>query len=50
MDDGSKLGSGFKIATNCFELSELEELCKLLCEKYNLNCSIHSNKITNKLT
>jgi hypothetical protein len=45
MDDGSKLGSGFKIATNCFELSELEELCKLLFEKYNLNSSIHSNKI-----
>lgn len=50
MDDGSKLGSGFKIATNCFELSELEELCKLLFEKYNFNCSIHSNKVKGKLT
>lgn len=50
MDDGSKLGSGFKIATNCFQLSELEELCKLLFEKYNLNCSIHSNKVKDKLT
>lgn len=50
MDDGSKLGSGFKIATYCFELSELEELCKLLFEKYNFNCSIHSNKVKGKLT
>jgi LAGLIDADG DNA endonuclease family/NADH-Ubiquinone oxidoreductase (complex I), chain 5 N-terminus len=50
MDDGSKLGSGFKIATNCFELSELKELCKLLFEKYNLDCTIHSNKVKEKLT
>ena len=47
MDDGSKLGSGFKIATNCFELSELEELCKLLFEKYNLNCTIQLLKTSN---
>ena len=50
MDDGSKLGSGFKIASNCFEFSELEELCKLLLEKYNLNCNIHNNKVKGKST
>ena len=50
MDDGSKLGSGFKIATNCFELFELEELCKLLFIKYDLHCNIHSNKVKGNLT
>lgn len=45
MDDGSKLGSGFKIATNCFQLVELEELCKLLNNKFKLNCSLHRDKL-----
>jgi LAGLIDADG DNA endonuclease family len=44
MDDGSKLGVGFKLATDCFILSELEELCKILFIKYNLHCSIQKNK------
>jgi len=44
MDDGSQLGSGFKIATNCFSLCELEELCLLLLKKFNLNCSLHRDK------
>ena len=44
MDDGSKLGAGFKIATNCFTLIELEQLCNLLHKKFNLNCSLHKNK------
>jgi len=45
MDDGSKLGSGFKIAINCFNLIELEQLCKLLYDKFNLNCSLHKDKL-----
>jgi ubiquinol-cytochrome c reductase cytochrome b subunit len=44
MDDGSKLNSSFKIATNCFELNELVLLCNLLKIKYNLDCSLHKDK------
>jgi hypothetical protein len=43
MGDGSKLGVGFKIATNCFIKSDLEELCNLFYIKYNINCSIQKN-------
>jgi hypothetical protein len=39
IDDGSLLGKGYKIATSCFEKSELERLCLLLYNKYNLKCS-----------
>lgn len=45
MDDGSKLGSSFKIATNYFKLNELEQLCDLLYNKFNLNCSLHKDKL-----
>jgi ubiquinol-cytochrome c reductase cytochrome b subunit len=45
MDDGSKLGSGFKLATNCFTLTELEQLCHFLYEKFNLNCSLNKDKL-----
>ena len=44
MDDGSKLKSGFKLATHCFVLNELEQLCELLKLKFNLNCSIHKDR------
>jgi hypothetical protein len=43
IDDGSVLGKGYKIATNCFLKHELEKLCLLLFSKYNLNCSIHKD-------
>jgi len=46
MDDGSKLGSGFKLATNCFKLSELEKLCNLLHNKFKLNCNLHKDKLS----
>ena len=46
MDNGSKLGSGFKLATNCFNLLELGELCKLLYNNLNLNCSLHKDKLS----
>jgi hypothetical protein len=45
MDDGSKLGSGFKIATNCFTFTELEQLCILLNVKFNLNSSLNKDKL-----
>jgi ubiquinol-cytochrome c reductase cytochrome b subunit len=44
MDDGSKLNTSFKIATNCFEYNELVLFCDLLKKKYNLDCSLHKDK------
>lgn len=43
MDDGSLLGKGYKIATSCFEKEELDQLCVLLYNKYNLECSLHKD-------
>jgi LAGLIDADG DNA endonuclease family/NADH-Ubiquinone oxidoreductase (complex I), chain 5 N-terminus len=45
MNDGSQLGSGFKIATNCFIFTELEQLSHLLYDKYNLNCHLSKDKL-----
>ncbi len=45
MDDGSKLGKGVKIATNCFTTKELLFLCDILHKKYNLIVNIHSGGI-----
>jgi hypothetical protein len=44
IDDGSLLGKGYKIATSCFEKEELDKLCELLYNKYNLECSLHKDK------
>lgn len=43
MDDGSVLGKGYKIATSCFQKEELDKLCLLLYNKYNLECSLHKD-------
>ena len=45
MNDGSKLGksSGGKIATNSFTLKELDFLCKLLKDKYDLDVSVQQH-------
>ena len=37
MDDGSKTHNTVRLATNCFKLTELEFLCKLLKVKFNLD-------------
>lgn len=37
MDDGSKINKTVRIATNCFARSDLEFLCELLKDKYNLD-------------
>ena len=42
MNDGSKLGKGAKIATNCFTKIELLTLCQILKNKFNLTVSVHS--------
>jgi ubiquinol-cytochrome c reductase cytochrome b subunit len=39
-DDGGKLSSGLKISTNNFTHEEVQLLCKVLREKYNLNASV----------
>lgn len=44
MDDGTKLASGFMLATNSFTLVEVELLAKALKNKFNLNTSIYANK------
>ena len=44
IDDGSTLGKGFKLATSCFEKQELNKLCFLLYDKYNIECSLHKDK------
>lgn len=44
MDDGSPDRSGFVFNTNSFTLSEVELLVKVLKNKFNLNCSIHTRK------
>ena len=36
MDDGSSLDKGARIATNCFTLEEVNFLCKVLKNKYNI--------------
>jgi len=36
MDDGSSLGRGARIATNCFTLEEVNFLCNVLKIKYNI--------------
>ena len=40
MDDGGKLTSGLKIATNNFSFNEVEILALILIKKYNLKTSI----------
>jgi hypothetical protein len=36
MGDGSSLNKGAKIATNCFTFEEVNLLCKVLQNKYNI--------------
>jgi hypothetical protein len=42
MYDGYKLGKVGKIIINSFTLKELDFLCKLLKDKYDLEVSVHS--------
>ena len=50
MNNGSKLGKGAKIATNCFTKIELLTLCKILKNKFNLTASVHSGGINKGYT
>jgi ubiquinol-cytochrome c reductase cytochrome b subunit len=40
MDDGGKVGSGLRLATNNFSNSEVLRLCYILFNKYNLKTTI----------
>jgi len=42
MDDGSNLGKGAKIVTNCFTYKELQFLCEIIFKKYNLIVTLQS--------
>lgn len=42
MDDGSKLGKGARIATNCFTFNEVLFLCEVLHNKFNLTVTVHT--------
>jgi len=48
MDDGGWAKPGCRIATNSFELEEVEFLAKVLLNKYNLDCTIQSLKSIGK--
>jgi ubiquinol-cytochrome c reductase cytochrome b subunit len=41
MDDGGRLSSGIKLSTNNFTLSEVNRLCLLLNNKYNLIATVN---------
>lgn len=41
-DDGGKVSAGLKIATNCFTKEEVQYLCLILKEKYNLDATLQS--------
>jgi hypothetical protein len=42
MDDGGRTGTGIHLNTNAFSLSDVERLCHILNDKFNLKCTIHS--------
>lgn len=46
-DDGCWAKPGVRIATNCFSLTEVELLVKILKNKFNLGCTIQHLKISN---
>lgn len=48
MDDGGKVSSGLKLATNNFSQKEVEYLAALLREKYSLKVSVISAGIPNQ--
>lgn len=43
MDDGSKVKSGYNIATNCFEKEELNKFRMFINNKFNIDSIIHKN-------
>lgn len=50
MDDGSKLGKGAKIATNCFQKEDLVKLCIILQKKFHIKVTVQSGGTTKGFT
>lgn len=48
MDDGGKIGSGLKLATNNFTLKEVEYLILLLKNIYNIDSTMHKTGSDNQ--
>lgn len=42
MDDGTKVGKGFKFSTNSYMKEEVELLVNVFKNKFDLNSSIHN--------
>jgi hypothetical protein len=42
MDDGCKLGNGFKFSTNSYTFEEVQLLVNVLKNNFDLDCSIHN--------
>ena len=42
MDDGTKSGKGLKLCTNCFTKTDVQSLCDVLGEVYNLKATVNS--------
>lgn len=45
MDDGTKTSHSYSIATNCFEVEELEQFRIILKQKFNLETSLFKSKV-----
>lgn len=43
MDDGYKAINGFFFCTECFSALEFDIFLAILCDKFGLNASLHSN-------
>ena len=48
MDDGGKVSSGLKIATNSFKYEEVQYLQYLLKNIYNIDSNIHLTGVNNQ--
>lgn len=48
MDDGAKIGNGFKFCTNSFLKEDIEILAKALLNKYGIQTAIHSAGVPNQ--
>jgi len=48
MNDGSKIKNSVRIGTNSFTIKEINFLCKVLYEKYNIIASPHSGGVGKK--
>jgi len=48
MDDGAKVGKGFKFCTNCFLKEDIQILSDALKNRYHILSTIHSAGVENQ--